>query len=120
MVGFALEWVRVMEQIGVPIAVSLLYFVLLKNVPPLSRALGSAHGLLFLAAFGFASTFGGREADARLLTVFYVFILLGFASVAYSLWVGRKVNPITHLAQILNISHAVLIVYLAQLRFDPV
>ena len=100
----ALEWVRLMEQIGVPIAVSLLYFVVLKDVPLLSRALASAHGLLFLAAFGFANTFGGREADRQLLTVFYVFIVLGSMSVAYSLWAGRKVNPITHLSQILNVS----------------
>jgi hypothetical protein len=118
--GQALEWVRLMEQIGVPIAVSLLYFVVLKGLSPTSRALASAHGLLFLAAFSFASVFGGREADRQLLTVFYVFIVLGIASVAYSLWAGRKVNPVTHLSQLLNVSHAVLIVYLAQLRFDPV
>jgi hypothetical protein len=114
-----LDWAREVEIYGVPIAVSAFYFILLSSQPLTSRVLASVHGLLFIAAIEFASMFGGRaDANQWRRPVFYALMALGLASVVYSLW-GRKVRPIAHFSQVLNVAHAVTFLYLGELAFDP-
>jgi hypothetical protein len=112
-------WARYVEQIGVPVAVSVLYFILMKPQPLVSRVLASVHGLMFILALGFVRVLGGPgENRTWTRVVFFLLVGLGVASVGFSMW-GRKVRPVTHLAQVLNLSHAMIIVYLGLLTFDP-
>jgi hypothetical protein len=65
-------WARYVEQIGVPVAVSALYFILMKSQPLVSRALASVHGLMFIVALGFVRILGGPgENKAWMREIFF-------------------------------------------------
>lgn len=71
-----------------------------------------------ILAFALVWLLGDSSADPPWLrTAFYAVTGLGVVSVVYSL-LQRKIAPTAHLAQILNLSHALMFVYLAELAFD--
>jgi hypothetical protein len=116
--GTLLDWARVLEIYGVPVAISVFYFFIQSSRPLVPRVLASIHGLLFIAALEFASLFGGLGAGKEWRRgAFYLIMALGGASVVFSLF-ATKVRPIAHLAQILNVSHAMTLEYLGELAFD--
>jgi hypothetical protein len=113
----------VIDLYGVPIAISALYFFMLGSRPLPPRVIASIHGLLFIVAAEYVTRFGGLGvAKPWRRGIFYFLMAMGVASVVYSvvysMW-GRKVTAIAHLAQVLNLSHALMLEYIGELALGP-